>query len=207
VETFLTYICEHAAHAHLIIFALIMIAGLNIPISEDLLVITGGAIASTCLPEESLQSYLLVFSACWLSAWETYWIGRLLGPKLFEIHWFSRLLPPSRIKRIEYYLHKFGILTFIIGRFIPGGVRNALFMCSGLTKMPFHIFIFRDGIGCLFASASLFYIGYVFGEHYQEILHYLKMYEEIISGIVIFLLVSAFLLLLKSKKWPTTFHK
>lgn len=205
MESFLVYICEHAAQAHLIIFGLILLAGLNIPISEDLLLLTGGAIAGTYQPEHILNSYLWIFAACWLAAWESYWLGRLLGPKLFNIRWFKRMLPPERIEKLEHYINRFGILTFIVGRFIPGGVRNTLFMSSGLTKMPFHIFIFRDCIGCFIATATLFYLGYAFGEHYSMITHYFSTYQNIFLGVLISLAVLTTSIILIRKKKPAFF--
>jgi membrane-associated protein len=188
MEEFLNYICQHADYAYLIIFGMLMLAGLNIPFSEDLLLLTAGAIASTCLAGHWLHLYLWVFFGCWFSAWEAYWIGRSLGPKLYNIKWFNRILTRKRIEKLHYYYEKFGIFTFIVGRFCPGGVRNALFMSSGLGKMPFLIFIARDGFACVLSSSTLFYIGYFFGENYKTLLRYFKTYQEILLGIIIFII-------------------
>lgn len=184
----LEFICAHAHDAHWIIFLLLLLAGLNIPISEDLMLITAGAIASTCIPDHTLHLFIWVYFGCWLSAWEAYWIGRLLGPKLYNIRWFNRILTPKRIKRLHHYYEKFGILTFIVGRFIPGGIRNALFMSSGLGKMPFLKFILRDGIACLISTSVLFYLGFQFGENYKVVIRYIQKYDLIILSIVFFVI-------------------
>jgi membrane protein DedA with SNARE-associated domain len=190
MEWFFTFICQHAHEAHWIIFILIMLAGINIPISEDLMIITGGALASTCVPEHTFRMFVWVYAACYLSAWEAYWVGRLLGPKLFRIRWFSHILNPNRLEKLRYYYEKFGIFTFIVGRFVPGGVRNALFMSSGLSRMPFLLFIFRDGIASLISTSVIFFIGYHFGQNLPLIAHYFKKYEEWAIGIIILLIVS-----------------
>ncbi len=184
------FFCEHAEYAHLIIFGLIMLAGFSIPISEDLMLLLAGGIASTCVPEQATTFYIWIFFACWLSAWEAYWVGRLLGPKLFKIKWFHHILSPKRLEKLKRYLRKFGIFTFIVGRFIPGGVRNAIFMSSGLTKMPFHIFVIRDGIACLIASLTIFYVGFISGQHINVIMHYFVMYERVIILLIIILLIT-----------------
>ena len=44
MESIINLIIEHASHAHWIVFSLLMLAGLNIPISEDLMIITTGGI-------------------------------------------------------------------------------------------------------------------------------------------------------------------
>lgn len=188
MENILSFISNNAHSAHWVIFLLIMLAGLNVPISEDILVLAAGAIASTYIPENMTQIFLWTFLAAWMSAWEAYWIGRLLGPKLYEIKWFSHILTFKRIERLHHFYEKYGILTFLVGRFIPGGVRNALFMTSGLGKMPFYKFILRDLPCCLLQVAVLFYIGHLLGENYKSVITTIKAYN------LVFLVIFAGLL-------------
>lgn len=190
LENWLYFICAYAQEAHWIFFLLLMLAGFSLPISEDLILLTGGALASTCLSGERWFLYGWLFAGCWISAWIAYWIGRQLGPKLYEFRWFNRLLTPQRISKLHYYYEKFGIWTFIVGRFIPGGVRNALFMTSGLGKMPFLKFIFRDGIACLISTNVIFTIGYEFAENYQSIVQKFETWNEIVLIIVIAVILS-----------------
>lgn len=201
METIFSYICNHAEYAHFIIFSLIMLAGLCIPISEDLMLLLAGGISSTCMPEHAVTFYLWMFFACWLSAWEAYWIGRLFGPKLFNIGWFRKFLTPERLEKLKSYFQRFGIFTFIVGRFIPGGVRNAIFISSGLTKMPFLLFIFRDGIACLIASSIIFYCGFISSQHIHSILKYFSMYERTVAqSIIVLILTTAMWLYFYKKK-------
>jgi membrane-associated protein len=190
MESLLAYICDHAHHAHWIIFCLLLLTGLNLPLSEDLMLIGGGAIASTCIPEHAERLYIWIFFGCYLSAWEAYWIGRLLGPRLYHIRLFKFIVTPNRLEWLRYYYAKFGIFTFIVGRFCPGGIRNALFMSSGLTKMPFHLFILRDGLACLISSLTLFLLGYHFGANINTILFYFHHYENwLLIGILTLVIV------------------
>lgn len=203
METFVNFTCQHAHVAHWVFFVCLMLAGLNVPLSEDAILIVGGAIASTCIPDHALRLFLWILLGCWLSGMEAYWIGRLLGPKLYDIHWFNRIITPPRIERLHHYYEKFGVFTFIVGRFIPGGVRNALFMSSGLGKMPFHRFILRDGIACCISTSTIFYIGYTVGENYQQILHYIKTYNAVFLALILTALtvvVSLFFWNKKNKK-------
>ncbi|MBA2728506.1 MAG: DedA family protein [Parachlamydiaceae bacterium] len=203
MESIFAYICDHAEHAHLIIFVLIMLTGIGVPISEEVLLLIAGGIASTCVPDHAVTFYIWIFFACWLSAWEAYWIGRLLGPKLLNIGWFKHIVTPKRLEKLTSYYKRFGIFTFIIGRFIPGGVRAAIFLSSGLTKMPFHVFILRDGIACLIASLTMFYIGYLSGQNIHTIIHDFELYEKTAIITVISLIFSAILIYwLYKKKGP-----
>lgn len=189
MESLIHFACTHAHSAHWIFFLLLMLAGLNIPISEDIILLTSGVIASICIPEETLHLFCWVFAGCWLSAWEAYAIGRFFGPKIYDIRWFRHIITKERIERLHHYYEKFGVFTFIVGRFIPGGVRNALFMTAGLGKMPFWKFILRDGFACLISSTVIFSLGYSLGQNYHVVLHYFKTYNEIVVGIILLVIL------------------
>ena len=178
MEAFFSYICEHAHHAPWLLFTLLLLTGLNLPISEDVILLVGGAIASTCLSEHSLSLYAWLLLGSMLAAWEAYWIGRLLGERLYKFHFFKSTLPPHRLEVLRHYYAKFGLFTFIVGRFCPGGIRNALFISSGLTKMPFYLFILRDSVACFISITTLFSIGYLFGQHFDVIVHYFHRYTH-----------------------------
>lgn len=183
------FLCDYVHLAPWLILGLLLLGGLNLPVSEDLVIILSGAMASVCIPEHTYSLYAWVFFCACLASWETYWIGRIYGPKLYNVRWFNRILPEHRIDKLHYYLERYGILVFIIIRFFPGGVRNALFLSSGLGKMPFWKYLLRDGVAALLSTSLLFYIGHYFGRNYRLILHYLKTYDEILVGFIIVLVV------------------
>lgn len=201
METLFSSICDIAHDAHWIFFLLLMLAGLNLPISEDIILLTGGAIASTCIPDHTMRLYIWIYLGCWISAWEVYWIGRLVGPKLYHFKWIKTIITPERVDHLHYYYEKFGVFTFIVGRFIPGGMRNALFLSCGLGKMPFLKFIARDGFASLISTSTLFTIGYKFGEHYDDMIAFVKRYNFIAFLIVIGILVTATFLFWAYSQW------
>ncbi len=193
MEDILGWACQHADQAYWLIFLLLFLAGLNIPISEDIVLITAGALAATCLTGSIALFFFCCYLAAWMSAWEVYWIGRLLGPKLYAIGWFKRMASPEKVENLHLYYEKYGIWTFIVGRFIPGGVRNALFLTCGLGKMPFLRFIGRDGIAVLFSTAWLFGIGYFFAEHHKTVIDFFKRYNLVAIGVILALFTSWYL--------------
>lgn len=202
MDTIFTFICQHAEHAHYIFFGLLFLAGLNVPISEDLLLLTGGAIASRCLPDQYVHLYVWMFFGCWISGWEAYWIGRYFGPKLYNLRWFNKVITPERIAKLHVYYERFGIFTFIVGRFIPGGVRNALFITSGMGKMPFLLFAGRDFVASLISTSIVFYLGFAFGENYELIVDYMNRYNKIA---VVILAIALIVTYIKMKK-PVACH-
>lgn len=193
MDNVLIWACEHADQAYWLVFALLFLAGLNIPISEDIILITAGALAGSCIDVNTPLLFICCYLAAWMSAWEVYWIGRLLGPKLYAIKWFSKMAHPEKIEKLHHYFDKYGIWTFIVGRFIPGGVRNGLFLTCGLGKMPFLRFIGRDGIAAFFSTTWLFGLGYLFAENHQAIVDFFKKYNLIAIAILAAIILGWFL--------------
>lgn len=185
MESLLSFICEHAHEAQWIIFGLLLLTGFNIPISEDLIIIGAGVIVSTCIPDHLVSMWIWVYAGACLSAWEAYWIGRTLGPKLYEISWFKRIVTTKRVAKLRHYYEKFGLLTFIVVRFMPGGFRNGFSMSAGLSKMPFLQFAIRDEIAALLSVNVLFWLGHAFGSNWELLVHYIKRYDEWAFGVVV----------------------
>lgn len=189
MESVVQFIFEHAQHAHWIVFWALMLAGLNVPISEDLIIIFSAVLAATVVPENTVKLFLGVFFGCYLSDWICYGMGRHFGPKLWNIKWFAKTFNPKKIEQIHHYYEKYGFLTLMIGRFIPFGVRNCLFLTAGLGKMPFRKFLLSDGIACILSNTILFTLAYTIGQNYQVLLSSLKTFN-----IVLFALFAALIL-------------
>lgn len=171
------FLFEHAHHAHWIVFGALMLAGLNIPISEDLMIILSAVLAATVVPENTGILFLFVFLGCYLSDLVCYWIGRKLGPKLWQIKWFAKTVDRKRLDSIHSYYVKYGFWTLLIGRFIPFGVRNCLFLSAGMGKMPFGSFALSDGIACIISNTVLFYLAYCAGKNYEALLEFIKTFN------------------------------
>lgn len=175
MKTLVSFILEHSEYAPWITFGLILLAGLNVPISIDLIMILAAFLAATTLPHHTLSLYLSLLIGTYFSAWLAYWLGRLLGKRLLHIPLFSRLLPPKRLLKIEAFYHKHGFLTLLLGRFIPFGVRNCIFMTAGICHSPFGKFALRDLIPCSVWTTTCFSIFYTLGLNYQLLFQRVKI--------------------------------
>lgn len=177
MDSIIHFIFEHAQYAHWIVFSALMLAGLNVPISEDLMIIFSAVIAATIVPENTYKLFIAVFLGCYISDWVCYWIGRRFGPKLWNISWFARTFDQKKIDQIHGYYSKYGFLTLLIGRFIPFGVRNGLFLTAGLGKMPFGKFLISDGIACILSNTILFTLAYSVGKNYDKLISMVKTFN------------------------------
>lgn len=202
METFIHWIVQHAHHAHWFIFGAILLAGFNIPISADLLILAGAFLAATVVPEHTLYLYLSIFLGCYFSACIAYWFGRLAGKKLGRFSWFSKLLPQERLNKTRRFYQKYGFWTLLIGRFIPFGIRNCIFMTTGMSRLSFVKFAIWDFFACLAWTSCAFYAFFTLGHHYQMVWHYVKTFNLLIFAAFSVTLIA--FLWYKRRKKPIT---
>jgi membrane protein DedA with SNARE-associated domain len=189
---FVEIIQEHAHHAHWFVFGGALLAGLNFPMSIDLLMIASAIIAATMLPEHTLHLFLAIWLGCLTSAWISYAIGKTAGVKLANTRLFKKILAPKRLEQIKNFYQKFGIWTFIVGRFIPFGVRNCLFMSSGMSAIPFRQFVWKDGLACTIWSSVCFGSFYALGKNIDLLYTQVKLLNALIFGAFVVTVIASF---------------
>ncbi len=193
-----------APQLHYVSFFLLILAGLNLPVSEDLVYIVSAAIAATRVPENTVYIFIGCFAGAYISDLMVYGMGRFAGRKILSIRFFQKRISAKRIERLEFYFHKYGIKTLFFGRFIPFGVRNVMFFTAGLGKMRFLKFSIVDFLALSVTSTILFSLGYSFGENYQTIIPYLNRYKIIIFGAFLLAIIILVLKTRLSKKEDAT---
>ncbi len=182
MTAWLDWIIQHGEQAHWLIFAGAILAGLSIPVSIDLLVMASGILAATVVPHHTIHLFLAIFLGCYCSAAIAYWIGRLGGKKLLKFAWFAKILTPERLKKIQQFYQKHGLITLILGRFIPFGVRNGIFLTIGASSFSFLKFLLWDLLAVFIWSTSCFYLFYKVGENYEVLLGHLKSFHLLLLG-------------------------
>jgi membrane protein DedA with SNARE-associated domain len=184
MEELIQIIQANIQYAPFIIFGTLLLAGLNIPVSEDAMLFIAAILASNH-PEYLVQLFFGVYLGAYFSDLICYGLGRKVGPKLLKIKFFASMAPPERVAKISAYYQKYGVITLIIGRFIPFGVRNALFLTAGLGKMNFTKFALSDWLACTISSVSFFSLYYYYGE---TVIDYIKQGNMVIFSLVLILL-------------------
>ena len=190
MEMLLEYIQTNVAIAPYLILGLLLLAGFNIPVSEDAMLFISALIAVKN-PEYTYQLFAAVFLGAYLSDLICYgFMGRYLGNKIFKLKFFASMASPEKIEKVNNFYNKYGILTLLIGRFIPFGVRNALFLTAGLGKMNAWKFAISDLIACSVSCVAFFALYYNFGE---TVIEYVKKGNIILftiallAGIIFFI--------------------
>lgn len=164
-ESLVDLTIANAHYAHYVFFILLLVAGVGLPFSEDLIFLLSGFLASTVIPENTWTLLIFVFLGAYISDCEAYWIGRYFGPKLWTGHKLEG--KQERMGRLSLFYQNYGVWALLIGRCIPFGVRNCFIVLAGIGGMPFAKFLIVDGIACTLTTGCLFYLAYSFGQNFQ----------------------------------------
>ena len=181
MEELIQLIHTNIHHAHYIIFSALLLAGLNIPVSEDAMIFISALLAIEH-PDYLPHLFMAVYLGAYFSDLISYSLGRFIGPKIFEIRFFANMVSPERLSKISAYYQKYGVITLILGRFIPFGVRNALFLTAGLGKMNFIKFALSDLLACTISTISFFTLYFHYGE---SVINYIQQANSIIFVLLI----------------------
>jgi membrane protein DedA with SNARE-associated domain len=172
-------------------FVCLMLAGLNLPISEDLIIIAGSQVCRTN-HKLLVPSLIAIYAGIVLSDVVSFFIGRQIGRGAQKFKRFRKALPISRVEKVRYYLEKYGIGTFIVCRFIPFGVRNALFLSSGFLNMKLKRFVLYDFPAAIISMNTLFWLTFFLGRAIMGTVKNVRIVMVIILALVVIGLVIHF---------------
>lgn len=127
----------------------------------DSLLFAVGAIASKGDLNVFLVVVLLSIAAI-LGDTVNYWIGKVVGPRVFSSE-SSRWLNRKHLERTHEFYEKYGGKTIIIARFMPI-IRTFAPFVAGIGKMSYGKFLLYNVIGGILWIALFTYAGYFFGE-------------------------------------------
>lgn len=173
-------IAHHASNAHWYIFTAIILAGFNLPFSADVLILIAAVLAATIVPENTIILFVSSLAGCYFSAMCAFWLGRIAGTRLIQMKFFSKLFNPQRMDKINYFYKMHGFLCLVIGRFIPFGVRNCIFMSAGMSRLQFGKFILMDAFACTLWCTVVFSAFYLLGQNFNVLWDYLKTFNLLI---------------------------
>jgi membrane protein DedA with SNARE-associated domain len=98
-----------------------------------------------------------------------YAMGRFWGPRLLEMRWLRRLVPPERRERIEQNFHEYGVLVLLFARFLPT-IRSPIFIMAGIMRVPLTRFLLADGLYAIPGVSLLFCLAFWFGDQVRNLI-------------------------------------
>ncbi len=186
---------SHMTLAPYLIFVLLLIAGANVPISEDLLNIAAASLAAAH-PEMTLQLASAVLLGAYAGDQVSYWFGRVIEPVIENRFYRRSQYSPSRERHyIRYHRRRSWIkdhsqrhpaLLLIVGRYLPFGFRNILHMSVGFVRIPYITYLLYDILGVALTTGLLFFTVHHYGSTATSVLGVFKY------SVIIFVVLGTF---------------
>lgn len=128
----------------------------------DSLLFTAGILASSGTNMSILPVIGAAFSAAILGYLVAYYLGKKLGPKIFNKP-DSIIFKKSNVDKTHAYFEKFGKRTILFARLIPI-IRTIAPVMAGVGQMDYKIYNLYNILGGLIWTVSMPLIGYYFGK-------------------------------------------
>ncbi|HUC80140.1 MAG TPA: DedA family protein [Flavisolibacter sp.] len=179
--------------------------GLVVPGGETL-VFTAGFLTSTgALNIEIIPFFLLMILASFLGDTSGYFIGKKLGPKLFEKEdaWYFK---KKYVIMTQDYMKRHKRKALVLGKFFPV-IRPFLPVLSGISGLRKSQFFTLSFLSILVYLGTFLFAGYFLGSRFPGLKDYLGL---ILPVTVVILLVPVLVQLRKSRKKQgseTSLHK
>jgi membrane-associated protein len=129
----------------------------------DSLLFMAGLFISKGLITEPLWLVATILTICaFIGNVTGYWIGRWVGPKLFNKP-DSKLFKREYVDKTHAFFEKYGARAIILARFVPI-VRTFITAIAGVGKMDQKKFFTYSAIGGVFWAAGITVLGYFLGQ-------------------------------------------
>ena len=182
----LAFLMPYGTLAYFIMFFILLACGFGLPLPEDIVLITGGMLSS-----HGVTNHWVTLAICMAGVLigdaVIYLTGRTMGDRIKRTKLFSYLVKKERDQKIQFWFSKYGDKMIFFARFMPG-LRSALFLSSGIYRVPAWKFFLLDGFAALISVPLWIWLGFLFGsnlELLEQKIHQLKLGIYGVLGLVI----------------------
>ena len=127
----------------------------------DSLLFMIGVFAATGLLDMPIGlAIALLIVAAFLGNVSGYWIGRAVGPPIYEKNW--RFLKQEWFDKTHEFFERYGNRALVLGRFVPI-VRTFITLVAGVSKMDPRRFFLWSAVGAVIWVIGVTLAGYFLG--------------------------------------------
>jgi membrane protein DedA with SNARE-associated domain len=142
------------------VFAVVILGNIGLPVPEESVLLLAGYLVWD--GQLSLFWVLTVgIAAAVIGDGLGYWLGRRIGPALFERHGPLVGLTPDRLRRLQDFVCRRGAFGVFVARFLPG-LRAAAGPVAGMLGVPFTTFAIANVAGAFAYVPLAVAVGYGF---------------------------------------------
>ncbi|TAN32344.1 DedA family protein [bacterium] len=179
-----------AAYGLLAIFLTMAGESAGLPISSEIVVPLGGALAS-----QGKLSFVLVVAVSSLAnlagSLIAFYLSRRYGERVILSRagrWMG--LSKGHLRMANRFFGRFGLWAVLFGRLMPI-VRTYISFPAGLSKIGYARFVLGTLVGAIPWNLALAFAGYKLGQHYEQVARYLApVGVPIAIGVVILVAVA-----------------
>jgi membrane-associated protein len=162
-----TYLLDSLGGYLLVVLCLIVFAECGLLIGfflpGDSLLFVGGLAVSRGSISEPLWLVAAILVVCaFLGNASGYWIGRAVGPKLFNKP-DSKLFKKEYVEKTQGFFEKYGPRAIVLARFVPI-VRTFITAFAGIGKMEPKKYFTYSAIGGVLWAAGIVVLGFYLGK-------------------------------------------
>jgi len=174
----------------LAIFVTMTAESAGVPISSEIVVPLGGALAS-----QGKLNLVLVIAVASLAnltgSLIAFWLTRRYGERIVLSRLGRRLgLSRGHLRLANRFFERFGLWAVFIGRLLPI-VRTYISFPAGVSKIGYVRFILATLAGAIPWNFALAYAGYKLGQQYQTVAKDISPFVIPIAIVVVILLAAA----------------
>lgn len=163
-----------------------MIENVFPPFPGDVGVVFGGYLAGSGRIE-LMPVIITVMTGNIFSAFFMYFMGTKV------LHFFRRVfrksekiadfLDPENLKKAHDWFRKWGVLAVVFSRFSPG-IRFFVAVVAGMVRMNLFVFGSAFFTATVLWNSILIYGGWFLGDNWEQVMHYIRVYNMIVAVII-----------------------
>jgi membrane protein DedA with SNARE-associated domain len=150
------------------VFLVLFLAGLGVPIPEEVPVLASGVLA-----HEGVVRWWLMLPVCVVGVLSgdvvLYWVGRHWGERVLAWRIVRYVLSPEREEALKAAYLRHGVKVIFTARHVMG-LRAAAFLTAGIARVPFGRFLAVDLAGSLVGVPLSFGLAFFFTDQLEQIL-------------------------------------
>lgn len=165
------------------IFFLMMLESMIVPVPSEFVMPFAGFLVA----QGSFNAVLVILTSTLGSITGSlifYYIGKTGGYTLVQRYGKYVLVDTQDIKKTEAWFNKRGDLTIFLARLVPV-IRHLISLIAGIGKMNVKKFTIYTILGAALWNSILTYLGFLLGQHWNEVSRYLENLDLIIVILLI----------------------
>lgn len=149
------------------LFIILFIAGLGVPIPEELPIVTGGV-----LSHQLVLRWWIALPVCLAGVLSgdiaLYWVGHHWGERVLGWRPVRWVLSPAREEQLKSAYRSHGVKIVFTARHVMG-LRAAAFLTAGIARVPFWKFLAADTGAAIVSVPFGFFLAYLFADQVEQV--------------------------------------